>query len=115
MRYFTKMFDIISPLTWLVMLELLGILVFPITFVTLKNLKDRGYAVSKIISILLVSYLSWMIVNTGALPYGEFSIYLAIALLLFPSLYFFGRNNQLLPFPTVFCTAHQVSPFSSLI
>ena len=81
-------FNVISTFTWFFMLELLGLLTFPITFVIARNLKDQGYGISKILSILLITYLTWIIVNFGVMPYGIFSISLSITLLLFLSFYF---------------------------
>ncbi len=36
-----------SVVTWLLLLELLGLVAFPLAFVVLRGLGDRGYGVSK--------------------------------------------------------------------
>src|ERR1700727_762078 len=48
-------------LLWWFILFVLGIVVFPISYILLKNLFDKGYAFSKVLALLLVGYLSWLL------------------------------------------------------
>ena len=40
--------------------ELLGLIAFPLAFVALRGLADRGYGVSKTLGMLLLAWLSWI-------------------------------------------------------
>ncbi len=50
---------VVSALVWLVLVILLGLAAFPITFVVLRRLPDRGYGVSKTLGMLLLAWLAW--------------------------------------------------------
>ena len=47
--------------TWWFLIEFLGIISFPLIFKFCRNLPDRGYSISKIMGILLVSYITWIL------------------------------------------------------
>ncbi|MCX7706894.1 MAG: DUF2298 domain-containing protein [Anaerolineae bacterium] len=51
--------QVLAVLVWLALLFLLGLIAFPITFVVLRGLGDRGYGVSKVLGALLLAWLSW--------------------------------------------------------
>lgn len=50
----------IDSLRWLVGLEVCGFIFLPLTFITLGRLRDGGYPFSKVLSLLLVTYVSWL-------------------------------------------------------
>ena len=50
---------VLSVLVWLGLVILLGIIAFPITFVVLRKLPDRGYGVAKTLGMLLLAWLAW--------------------------------------------------------
>ena len=50
---------ILSVLVWLALVIVLGLAAFPITFVVLRRLPDRGYGVAKTLGLLLLAWLSW--------------------------------------------------------
>ena len=39
---------------------ILGLATFPITFVTLRHLPDKGYFFSKILALMMMGYLTWI-------------------------------------------------------
>ena len=45
---------------WWAVIQLLGWLGWPLTFVVFRNLADRGYFLSKSLSLLLLAYLIWL-------------------------------------------------------
>ncbi len=61
-------------LLWWFILFVFGIVIFPISYILLKNLFDKGYAFSKILSLLLVGYLSWIL---GYIAFNGVTILLA--------------------------------------
>ena len=66
-------------LWWYFILFVLGISVFPIAFVLLKHLPDKGYAFSKVLALLLLGYFSWIF---GYVSFGIGTIVLSFLLLL---------------------------------
>ena len=52
-------------LIWFITIVLLGAVNFPLSFTLLKHLKDRGYAVTKILGLLIWGYIFWMLTMLG--------------------------------------------------
>jgi len=83
----SALFDRLSPMnrapemTWLLAVELLALLAFPLTFKVCGRLPDRGYVLAKGVGILLVAYLTWLAASTWALPFTRGTILLAMGLL----------------------------------
>ena len=50
-------------LVWWAVLELLGLIAFPFTFLMLGNLPDKGFVVAKTIGLVLTVYLVWIAVS----------------------------------------------------
>lgn len=71
----------IEALAWWLTIELIGVIAFPIAFVALRFLPDRGYSFSKIIGLLLMSYLLWMGASAHIIPNRRWSIALILALI----------------------------------
>lgn len=74
--------DFPSIFIWWLYFFGLGILSLPLTFILFKDFFDHGYALAKIIGILLVSYLSWLLVSLKVLPFTNWSLWLIVGLLL---------------------------------
>ncbi|MBA3823622.1 MAG: hypothetical protein H0X24_06915 [Ktedonobacterales bacterium] len=64
------------PLWWLAV-ELLGLLAFPLAFVALPGLRDRGWGLAKALGVLLLSYLIWLPANLRIVPYDRGTVWLA--------------------------------------
>ncbi len=65
---------------WLLVLAL-GWLTFPIAFLVFGGLPSKGYAISKTLALLLLSWLTWISASINLLPYSRGTIWLAIGLL----------------------------------
>jgi YYY domain-containing protein len=50
---------VVSVIVWLALLILLGLAAFPITFVVLARLPDRGYGIAKTLGMLLLAWMAW--------------------------------------------------------
>jgi len=55
-------------LSWLLFVELLGLLAFPLSFALFRSLNDRGYIFAKTMGILLFVWLTWILVNLRLPP-----------------------------------------------
>ena len=58
----------VDALVWLITLELLGVLGFPLAFALFSRLPDRGYSVAKVFALLLLGYLLWVSGLTQLIP-----------------------------------------------
>lgn len=74
--------QVASALMWLLLLELLGLIAFPIAFVALRRLGDRGYGVSKTLGVLVLAWLSWIGPSLKVVPYTRGWIALCLGLML---------------------------------
>ncbi|MCJ7811574.1 MAG: DUF2298 domain-containing protein, partial [Dehalococcoidia bacterium] len=84
----------LETLSWWATAELMGAIAFPITFVFFHRLSDRGYAFTKVIGLLLVSYCLWIGATLGIYPNARGSIILIMALLALLSAALAGRHRQ---------------------
>ena len=74
--------QVLSVVVWLLLLELLGLIAFPLAFVALRGLADRGYGVSKTLGVLLLAWLSWIGPSLKLVPYQRWWIMLCLGLLI---------------------------------
>ena len=59
-----------------------GLIAFPLAFVALRRLADRGYGVSKTLGVLLLAWLSWIGPSLKIVPYQRWWICSALGLLI---------------------------------
>ncbi|PID57991.1 hypothetical protein CSB45_04685 [candidate division KSB3 bacterium] len=67
-------------LFWLLSVEFLGLLAFPLSSLSFRFLPDKGYAVSKILGLLLPCYLVWLGNHLGLFAYTRQHIFFVIGL-----------------------------------
>ena len=72
-------------LTWLLALELICLIAFPLTWWALRPLHDRGLLFSRAIGLLLVAWVAWLLVNSGAVQFSMDAIGLAMLIVAIPS------------------------------
>ena len=63
---------------WLLLVEVLGLLAFPLTYRVFHSLPDRGWAFSKPLGLLLLSYGMWLIGLSQTVPNSRWSVLLAL-------------------------------------
>ncbi|MEA3281244.1 MAG: DUF2298 domain-containing protein [Euryarchaeota archaeon] len=66
-------------IVWYVLILVIGMAAFPIVSIVCKNLTDRGYCISKIAGILILSYLVWIL--SYPLSFSRETVLLALAIL----------------------------------
>src|SRR5262249_9466419 len=57
-----------------------GLAAFPICWLLLPGLADRGYAIAKIFGLALVAYLGWLLASVGAGTWGRPLIFACLLL-----------------------------------
>ena len=70
-----------DTLSWWLAVELIGLFSFPLCFIFLRSLPDRGYSLSKILGLLLLGYLLWLGATARIIPNERWSIILIVVLL----------------------------------
>jgi YYY domain-containing protein len=61
-------------LCWALALLLLGLVAFPFGFLAFSSLRDRGYALSKTLGLLLLGYLAWLLPGLRLAPFTRWLI-----------------------------------------
>jgi YYY domain-containing protein len=69
---------LLSTLVWLLMIEALGLLAFPLLFLVAGRLADRGYGVAKMLGIAVLGWLSWIAPALGLVPFERWWIAVAL-------------------------------------
>ena len=83
-------------LLWLLCVEFLGILAFPLSGLGFRFLPDKGYGVSKVLGLLLPFYLVWMGSSLELFAYARQNIVLVIGLFLLLSVSIAWRYRSFL-------------------
>ena len=84
----------LAAVAWWPAVILLGWLAFPLTFVILRGLSDRGYALARILSLLFISYLGWLGASLGILPNSRGTLLLGASLVGLVSLLVYLRRRR---------------------
>src|SRR6476620_11427362 len=87
------MFD---EIVWWLTLEVLGLVALPVAAVLLRPLPDRGYAVSKVLGLLLVGWLAYTLAMMHVLGFTRFSLALCTLVLAGFSAWLLRRNDRAL-------------------
>jgi hypothetical protein len=72
----------VAAVVWWLAVVALGWLAFPVAFVALRGLPDKGYALARILSMLLLSYFNWLMASLGWLPNTRGTLLIGLLLLL---------------------------------
>lgn len=84
----------LAAIVWWLAVIVLGWLAFPVTFVVLRGLPDRGYALARIFALLFISYFGWILASYGILPNTRGTLLLGTAVLTLLSLFIILRQRQ---------------------
>ena len=84
-------------LKWVLVLQIIGIIGFPISYFLFKHVKGIGIGFSKPLGILLLSSTFWIISHIPYVSLGNYSLYLWLFFLLFLSLiYLILKKNEII-------------------
>ena len=86
-------------LIWLLSIEILGLIALPLAFSLFRRLPDRGLILSKILALLLLSYVLWILGLTQIIPNSFYTIVVILAVMaLISALIVRGRWREILSF-----------------
>ncbi len=71
-----------APLVWLIVLEALGLAGFALLFHVLPGLPDRGFALARVLALLLVAYAAWLLGSLHLAPFTPATLWLCATPLL---------------------------------
>jgi YYY domain-containing protein len=71
----------LAALAWWACVTVLGWLAFPLLFVSLPQLRDRGYGFARLLALLLIAYLTWLAASLRLFPNTRLTILRMVALL----------------------------------
>ena len=86
------MIQVAYAVVWWLVLVVIGLITFPLVSRVCSRLPDKGYSISKILGLLLLTYFSWLLASLHLLKFGYINILVVTLLLLALSLYL-GRKN----------------------
>jgi len=86
------MIQVAYAFVWWLLLVIIGLAAFPLVSRVCGGLADRGYGISKLLGLLLITYFSWILSSARIVGFGYANISLAFLLLLAVSL-FVGRKH----------------------
>ena len=86
------MIQVAYAIIWWLILLVIGLITFPLVSRVCGGLLDKGYSVSKILGLLLLTYFSWLFASLHLLKFGYLNISISLLLLLAFSIYL-GRKN----------------------
>ncbi len=66
---------------WLLVVELLGIISFPLAYMVFPGLRDRGWGLSKLLGLLVLAYVVWLPASIHLLPFDQWVVVAAFLLL----------------------------------
>ena len=85
----------LTILYWWLILFGLGVIFYPLTSIIFKRFLTRGYAFSKILAILSISYATWLAARLKLVPFSLKGILFFILLSTFLNLYLFQKRKQI--------------------
>lgn len=65
---------------WILALVGAGLIGFPYTWLVARSLPDRGYAIGRVVGLLLVTWVVWWLASLRVLPFTRTAIWTAIAI-----------------------------------
>ena len=88
--------QIVCILFWLLMFWFIGIITFPSTHYIFKNLRDKGYGISKFFGLIICGYFVWLSASIGA-EYSRKTILIVLLLFtVFNTIIFFVQKEKII-------------------
>ena len=86
---------IYSILYWILIIQVLSLLAFPLIFICCRGLFDRGYGLSKLIGLFCLAYISWVTTSVFKVEFTSQLIFFSLSFfaLVSGTLFYFYRNE----------------------
>jgi YYY domain-containing protein len=89
----------VSVIYWLLVIELIGLVAFPLAFAILPRLADRGYSVAKPLGLLLLSWFMWALGSLHLVPTNPYTLWCALVLFsVISGCYAYRRREEIIEF-----------------
>lgn len=66
---------------WLLIVELLGVITFPLAYSAFPGLRDRGWGLSKLLGLLILAWAVWLPSSLHVLPFDRWAVVLVFGML----------------------------------
>ncbi|HEX6820375.1 MAG TPA: DUF2298 domain-containing protein [Ktedonobacterales bacterium] len=66
---------------WLLVVELIGLVTFPLAYFAFPGLRDRGWGLTKLLGILVLAYMIWLPSSLELLPFDHWIVVAAFGVL----------------------------------
>jgi len=83
----------IDLIKWFVLIEILGWIIFPITFKLFQTSVDKGYSISKIFGLLLWGYVNWLGNSFQIIENNLAGVIFALCIIILVCLIFISKNS----------------------
>ena len=93
------MIQVAYVIFWWLVLLVIGLISFPLVSRVCGKLPDKGYSISKLVGLLILTYLAWMLSSLHVMPFGYISILISLLLLAVLSLYLGRKNLRIADWP----------------
>ena len=104
-------FNLFNIVIWWLVLEIIGFVTLPIATHVARNLKDKGYSVSKPLGLLLLSFIVWILTISG-FRYGSNLVFISLGIIALCSVFILWKNGfpiinrkYIIKFETLFLAA----------
>lgn len=77
----TSLANRLALLWWLVVVELLGVVTFPLAYLAFPGFRDRGWGLSKALGLLLLGFLVWLPANLGLVMFDRSVVLLMLGVI----------------------------------
>jgi YYY domain-containing protein len=92
----------LAAVVWFLAVVLIGWIAFPLAFVALGGLPDRGYGLARVLGLLVVSYLTWLTASLKWLPHTRSTLLLSLlALAALSAVLLVRRRREIVAFISV--------------
>ena len=93
------MIQVAYVIFWWLALVVIGLVSFPLVSRICGKLPDKGYSISKLVGLVILTFLVWMISSLKILPFGYASILISFFILAALSLYLGRKNLRITEWP----------------
>ena len=87
----------LGVIVWWLTVVLLGWIAFPITFVALNGLSDRGYTLTRNVALLIIAWASWFLASVRLLPFTQAALWaVTLMIAIISTLIAWSRRDEMI-------------------